>query len=53
MKITKVDNIYDLSTTELSKIKIIEDLSRIIGIAPGKRGDIIPDRVLALTDADK
>ena len=48
----KVDNIYDLSIPDLSKIKIIEDLSRLIGIAPGKHGDIIPDRILALTDAD-
>lgn len=48
----KVDNIYDLSKTELSKIPIIDDLSRIIGIAPGKRGTIIPDRILGLTDAD-
>lgn len=48
----RVDNIYDLSMQELSKIGIIEDLSRIIGLVPGKPGTIIPDRVLALTDAD-
>ena len=48
----KVDNIYDLAISEMSKIKIIEDLSRIIGLVPGKQGTIIPDRILALTDAD-
>ncbi len=48
----KIDNIYDMSIAELSKIQIVDDLSRIIGIAPGKRGTILPDRVLALTDAD-
>ena len=48
----KVDNIYDIAVSELSKIKIIEDLSRIIGIPPGKRGEVIPDRILVLTDAD-
>ena len=48
----KVDNIFDLALSEVSKIKIIEDLSRIIGIVPGKNGTIIPDRILALTDAD-
>ena len=41
-----------MSKAELAKIPIIEDLSRIIGIAPGKRGDILPDRILGLTDAD-
>ena len=41
-----------MSIAELSKLPIIEDLSRIIGIVPGKRGTIIPDRILALTDAD-
>ena len=48
----KVDNIYDMSKAELAKIPIIEDLSRIIGIAPGKKGTILPDRILGLTDAD-
>ena len=48
----KIDNIFDMSIAELSKIQIVDDLSRIIGIAPGKRGTILPDRVLALTDAD-
>ena len=48
----KVDNIYDLAISEMVKIKIIEDLSRIIGLVPGKQGTIIPDRILALTDAD-
>lgn len=27
-------------------------MSRIIGLVPGKRGTVIPDRILALTDAD-
>ena len=48
----KVDNIYDFSTAELSKIPIIEDLARIIGVLPGKRGNVQVDRVLGLTDAD-
>ena len=48
----KVDNIYDLALSEMSKISIIEDLSRLIGLVPGKHGNIIPDRILALTDAD-
>ena len=52
VKIMKVDNIYDMSKAELAKIPIIEDLSRIIGIPPGKRGTILPDRILGLTDAD-
>lgn len=48
----KIDNIYDIAMSELSKNPIIEDLSRIFGILPGKHGDIIPDRILGLTDAD-
>ena len=48
----KVDNIYDFSLTELSKIPIIQDLSRIFGLIPGKHGDILPDRIIGLTDAD-
>ena len=48
----KIDNIYDMKMSELSKIPIIDDLSRILGLVPGKRGTIIPDRVLGLTDAD-
>ena len=48
----KVDNIYDTTIGDMGKLKIIEDLSRIIGLVPGKRGNIIPDRILALTDAD-
>ena len=52
MKIMKVDNVYDTAIGDMSKMKIIEDLSRIIGLVPGKRGNIIPDRILALTDAD-
>ena len=41
----KVDNIYDFSTAELSKIPIIEDLARIIGVLPGKRGNVQVDRL--------
>lgn len=48
----KVDNIYDTAIGDMSKMKLIEDLSRIIGLVPGKHGTIIPDRILALTDAD-
>lgn len=48
----KIDNIYDMSISELSKVPIIEDLSRILGIQPGKRGNILVDRVLCLSDAD-
>lgn len=48
----KVDNIYDMSMAELSKIDIIDDLSRIIGLVPGKSGKINQDRILGLTDAD-
>ena len=52
----KVDNIYDCPTAELLKKDIISDLSRIIGLVPGKRGnidDIIPDKIFVLTDADQ
>ena len=48
----KVDNIYDLSLKELEQIPIIEDLSKILGIQPRRRGEILPDRILGLTDAD-
>ena len=48
----KVDNIYDLSLKELEKIPIIEDLSKILGVQPRRKGDILPDRILGLTDAD-
>lgn len=48
----RVDNVYDLTMNELSKLPIVDDLSRILGVAPGKRGTIIPDRILGLTDAD-
>lgn len=48
----KVDNIYDHTLTELGKIPIIQDLSRIIGLLPGKKGEILPDRIVVLTDAD-
>ena len=53
----KVDNIYDLSTPELIKKDIIQDLSRILGLMPSskknKPEDIIPDKVFILTDADQ
>lgn len=48
----KIDNIYDMSNADLSKVPIINDLSRIIGLVPGKRGTVLPDRILGLTDAD-
>lgn len=48
----KVDNVYDMAMSELSKVPIVEDLSRILGILPGKTGNIIPDRILCLSDAD-
>lgn len=48
----KTDNIYDKSLQELSKIDIIQDLSRIIGLVPGKRGKLNQDRILGLSDAD-
>ena len=49
----KVDNIYDMSLAEISKIDIIDDLSRIIGLVPGKNGHINQDRILGFTDADQ
>lgn len=48
----KVDNIYDMSMNDLSKIDIVDDISRIIGLVPGRRGKINQDRILGLTDAD-
>lgn len=48
----KVDNIYDKSLKELEKIPIIEDLSKILGVQPRRKGNILPDRILGLTDAD-
>lgn len=48
----KIDNIYDMTIPQLSKIPIIDDISRIIGIKPGQRGNINIDRLLGLTDAD-
>lgn len=50
----KVDNIYDMSIQELSKIDIIDDLSRIIGIVPGKMSNVNMkhSRIIGLTDAD-
>ena len=57
VKAMKVDNIYDLSTPELIKKDIIQDLSRILGLMPSskknKPEDIIPDKVFILTDADQ
>ena len=51
----RVDAVYDCATSDLMKKEIIQDLSRIFGIVPGKdsdENDIIPDAVMILSDAD-
>lgn len=49
----KVNNIFDMSVTDYSKLQVVDEISRILGVPPGlRKGDIKSDRVLGLTDAD-